>query len=129
MGLKRAKKKDTRTNDNLIGFRTPSIKEKERINRELEELNTSVYDLVVLALDIKKQRETEETLLAKRSLEIHDRNTYLTEAKNSNLRVQALNRQLKTRFNKNIDENDGVIDIEMLQDLFGAYFIENNFLE
>lgn len=124
MGLKRAKKKDTRTNDNLIGFRTPSIEEKERINREIKELNTSIYDLVVLALDIEKQRETESTLLAKRQLEIEKRNKHLTEAKDSNLRVQAYNKQLKTRFNRNINDNDGVIDTVMYNDLFKDYFID-----
>lgn len=115
------KKKDTRTNDNLIGFRTPTIKEKERINREVEELNTSIYELVSLALDIQKMKETEETLLAKRRLEIEHRNRHLTEAKNSNLRVQALNKQLKSRFNKNINENEGVIDIDKYNELLEDY--------
>ena len=118
------KKKDTRTNDNLIGFRTPTIKEKERINREVEELNISIYELVALALDIEKMKETEETLLARRRLEIENRNTHLTKARQSNYRVQALNRQLKTRFNKNINENDGVIDIDKYNELLEDYFIK-----
>ena len=117
MSKKTHKKKN---NDNLIGFRTPSTKEKERINREAKELNVSLYDLVAFALDIKKAKSDEDTILANKKLAIIERNNHLKEARDSNLRIQAYNHQLIDRVKRfeDLDINDNVIDLDIFEDYF-----------
>ena len=51
-------------NRNLIGFRTPSEKEKDRIKKEAEELDVSLYDLVNLGLELKKASNNERTIFS-----------------------------------------------------------------
>ena len=82
-------------NRNLIGFRTPSEKEKDRIKKEAEELDVSLYDLVNLGLELKKASNNERTILAKKKLELAKRNNYLIKARDSNLRIEAYNKRLK----------------------------------
>lgn len=113
-----AKKK--KHNRNLIGFRTPSEEEKNRIKKEAEELDVSLYDLVTLGLELKKASTNEGTLLAKKKLEIAKRTEYLEKAKDSNLKIQAYNKRLKylnsARY-KDLSEEADVIDLEIFEEL------------
>ena len=113
-----AKKK--KHNRNLIGFRTPSEEEKNRIKKEAEELDVSLYDLVTLGLEIKKASNNEGTILAKKKLEIAKRTKHLVKARDSNLRIQAYNRRLKdvnsARY-KDLSEEADVIDLELFNNL------------
>lgn len=105
-------------NDNIIGFRTPTLKEKERIKKEAEELDSSIYELVTLGIEAKKSLPSEKGLLAKKNLEIEKRNKYLKEAHDSNLRIEAYNRQLRDRFKRHkkiTPVEDNVIDNELFK--------------
>ena len=107
-------------NRNLIGFRTPSEKEKDRIKKEAEELDVSLYDLVNLGLELKKASNNERTILAKKKLEIAKRNDYLIKARYSNLRIEAYNKRLKylnsDRY-KDLSKEENVIDLDIFKEL------------
>lgn len=107
-------------NDNLIGFRTPTSKDKDRIKKESEELGVPIYELVNLGLEVTKSSNNEATLLAKKKLEIAKRNDYLTKANDSNLKIQAYNRRLKDKYSaryKDLSEEDNVIDLELFKEI------------
>lgn len=107
-------------NNNLIGFRTPTAKDRERIKEEVEELGVPIYKLVELGIELTKASNNERTVLAKKKLEIAKRTKNLINARDSNLKIQAYNKRLKylnsDRY-KDLSEEEDVIDLEIFKEL------------
>lgn len=100
-------------NDNLIGFRTPTKKEKNRIKEEAEALGLSMYDLVISGLKVERKSNSESNILHRKKQAVNERNNYISKVNEKNALIEALNRQLKTKFSKyeELSEEDQVINI------------------
>ena len=57
--------------DNLIGFRAPSEKDKERIKREADNLNMSMFELVEAGIRAEKKPNTRQDLEYKKNIDIY----------------------------------------------------------
>ena len=100
-------------NDNLIGFRAPTEKEKDRIKKEAEALGLSIYDLVISGLKVEKKTNSESNILHRKKQAVNERNDYISKVIEKNALIKALNRQLKDRFSKyeELSEEDQVVNI------------------
>ena len=99
--------------DNLIGFRTPTEKEKIRIKEEAEALGLSMYDLVISGLKAERKINSESDILHRKKKAVNERNSYISKINEKNSLIEALNRQLKNRFSKyeDLPEEDQVLHI------------------
>ena len=84
--------------DNLIGFRAPSERDKERIKREAENLNMSMFELVEAGIRAEKKPNTRQDLEYKKRSLIYERDAMITQVQDMNKRIEAYNRQLRTRY-------------------------------
>ena len=84
--------------DNLIGFRTPTERDKERIKKEAESLGLSMFELVEAGLKAERKPNTKQDLEYKRRSLIYERDRKITEVQDLNKRIEAYNLQLKDRF-------------------------------
>lgn len=113
-----AKRNKSKTSD-YVGFRAKNEKQKEEFyNRAntLKDKGISKADIFEAGLLALENGSSEEQLLRKKNVLINKRNSYLKEASDSNKRIEAYNRQLKTRFSeryKNLDVKDNVLTIEV----------------
>lgn len=100
--------------DNLIGFRTPTEKEKERIKEEAENLGLSMYELVISGLKAERKINSESDILHRKKKAVNERNKYISLVNERNLLIEALNKQLKDKYKskyKELSEEDQVINI------------------
>lgn len=113
-----AKGNKSKTSD-YVGFRAKNEEQKEEFyNRAntLKDKGISKADIFEAGLLALENGSSEEQLLRKKNVLINKRNSYLKEASDSNKRIEAYNRQLKTRFSeryKNLDVKDNVLTIEV----------------
>lgn len=113
-----AKRKTNKTSD-YVGFRAKTEEQKEEFyNRAntLKDKGISKADIFEAGLLALENGSSEEQLLRKKNVLINKRNSYLKEASDNNKRIEAYNRQLKTRFSeryKNLDVKDNVLTIEV----------------
>ena len=84
--------------DNLIGFRTPTERDKERIKREAENLGLSMFDLVEAGLKAERKPKTRQDLEYKKRTLMYERDRLISDVQDLNKRIQAYNRQLKTKY-------------------------------
>lgn len=112
------KRKTNKTSD-YVGFRAKTEEQKEEFyNRAntLKDKGISKADIFEAGLLALENGSSEEQLLRKKNVLINKRNSNLKEASDSNKRIEAYNRQLKTRFSeryKNLDVKDNVLTIEV----------------
>ena len=113
-----AKRKTNKTSD-YVGFRAKTEEQKEEFyNRAntLKDKGISKADIFEAGLLALENGNSEEQILRKKNVLINKRNSYLKEASDNNKRIEAYNRQLKTRFSeryKNLDVKDNVLTIEI----------------
>ena len=113
-----AKRKTNKTSD-YVGFRAKTEEQKEEFyNRAntLKDKGISKADIFEAGLLALENGNSEEQILRKKNVIINKRNSYLKEASDNNKRIEAYNRQLKTRFSeryKNLDVKDNVLTIEV----------------
>lgn len=99
--------------DNLIGFRTPTEKDKEKIKEEAEALGLSMYELVISGLKAEKKINSESDLLHRKKQAINERDRYISKVNEKNSLIEALNRQLKNKYSKyeELSDQDKVLNI------------------
>ena len=99
--------------DNLIGFRTPTEKDKEKIKEEAEALGLSMYELVISGLKAEKNINSESDLLHRKKQAINERDRYISKVNEKNSLIEALNRQLKNKYSKyeELSDQDKVLNI------------------
>lgn len=84
--------------DNLIGFRAPSERDKERIKREADNLNMSMFELVEAGIRAEKKPNTRQDLEYKKRTLIHERDEFISRVQDLNKRIEAYNRQLRHKY-------------------------------
>ena len=90
--------------DNLIGFRAPSEKDKERIKREADNLGLSMFELVEAGLKAERKPNTKQDLEYKRRSLIYERDRLISDVQDLNKRIEAYNLQLKDRFPEDYED-------------------------
>lgn len=111
-------KKDKNKTSDYVGFRAKTEKQKEEFyNRAdtLKEKGISKADIFEAGLLALENGNSEEQILRRKNVLINERNEYLNKAMDSNLRIEAYNRQLYNRFSryKDLDFKDNVLTIEI----------------
>ena len=86
--------------DNLIGFRAPSERDKERIKREADNLGLSMFQLVEAGIRAEKKPNTRQDLEYKKRSLIYERDALISKVQDLNKRIEAYNRQLRSKFPK-----------------------------
>ena len=100
--------------DNLIGFRTPTERDKVRIKREAEEAGLSMYELVEAGLRAERKPKTRQDLEYKKRSLMYERDRLISEVQDLNKRIEAYNKQLRHKYPN---------DYEDLPDSNGTIFI------
>ena len=100
--------------DNLIGFRTPTERDKERVKREAESLCMSMYELVEAGLRAERKPNTKQDLEYKKRSLVYERDRLISDVQDLNKRIEAYNRQLRDKYPndyKDLPDSNGTLYI------------------